>query len=309
MRYSLLRLLAVVIVFVFSTCASGSGIFQEEKKTDLRFAESVPSLPDSRPVPAGESPVSAAEKGSVSENTGQAAGTEASVQKSVLSPEKIQEKNNSISGTDGSVPLSPARQEKAGETGSLTDGSGSVTIPVKPAEPEQDAEDKQNSGLDKYFVDINKYSTEGGKFQKKYMSSLKETVRSLLDKNFSVEEKSTGFYYEKKTGNRNMLYAGTDILLPEPAGKNYAARARSAVWKNLRTVVNIFAANDECFAEQKIKGMVIGFKWQSGSSPEQINVWILETDLKSFMDDRMTFDELVQKSTLTSASGRIVVFR
>lgn len=311
MKISVFRLLAVVIILGFSACASSSGmqVFQDEQKPDSRFAESAPSLPDKKPVPAGESGASAAGTGSVSENGGQAAGTDASVPAVPASDKKVPEQKESGKQTDASVPLSPAPQEKGGGAGSLPAGTGVITLPVKPAEPEQEAENKDNSDLDRYFVDIHKYSTDGGKFQKKYIVSLREILRSLLEKNLVVEDKSTGFYYEKKTGNRSRLYAGTDILLPEPAGKNYAARARAAIWKNLRTVTAVFAAHNECFSEQKITGMVIGFKWQSAGSSEQINVWILETDVKSFMDDRMTFDELVQKSTLTSASGRILVFR
>jgi hypothetical protein len=60
-------------------------------------------------------------------------------------------------------------------------------------------------------------------------------------------------------------------------------------------------------SENEIVGVVIGFKWLEGNSPQQVNIWIKKDDLHLFYQGKFTLNEMYQRSTITNTIGKIIL--
>jgi hypothetical protein len=80
----------------------------------------------------------------------------------------------------------------------------------------------------------------------------------------------------------------------------------SLIRKNLKDVVQTINSCRSIFSENEIVGMVIGWKWNAKGAREHVSVWIFKDDFIRFEDGMITFDELVQRSTVTSTTGRVI---
>jgi hypothetical protein len=160
-----------------------------------------------------------------------------------------------------------------------------------------------------FLVDPENYTTDGGIYHKKYRSTLIDIANLIKKNSMDIGRQSVGFYYDRNTNERDKLYVGIDIIIDNPTGADYGTRAKSAIYNNLEPVMESVNAHRELFKEKQIVGMVIGFKWKDGGKGEQINIWINESDADRYKDNKMTFNEIVQRSFLTNGQGRIIILR
>jgi len=171
---------------------------------------------------------------------------------------------------------------------------------VNPPAPKKRAVDSS-----KFLVNPDKYTTDGGIYQKKYQSNL----ISIIDRvkhSMNVGEESVGFYHDKKANDGRRLYVGIDIIIENAAGADYGVRAKTVIYNNLVPVIESVNAQKILFKEERIAGMVVSFKWKGD---EQINVWINAADVERFINRGMTLDEVVQRSGLTDGEGKGIIFK
>ncbi len=161
-----------------------------------------------------------------------------------------------------------------------------------------------------YLVDLEKYTTRGSVFQKKYYKFLIAIARDVTEnKKLSIVRGSVGFYFDKKSNRRNRLYFGFDVDSGSINNTRYGDVAIGLIKDNMKTLMATVNSARSMFHESEIVGMVIGFSWQSPIMREQVNLWVSEEDVISFEDGRLTFDEVVQRSTVTNTAGKIIRLR
>ncbi len=161
-----------------------------------------------------------------------------------------------------------------------------------------------------YLVDIKKYTTRGSYFQEKYNRFLIAIVRDVVEnKKLAVKKGTVGFYYDKKSQRRNLLYFGFDIDVGEVGNTRYSNVALNLIKNNLKDIMTTINSARSMFSEAEVVGMVIGFSWSSPSKTEQVNLWVSKNDVISFEDSRLTLDEVIQRSTVTNTAGKIFRFR
>jgi len=157
------------------------------------------------------------------------------------------------------------------------------------------------------LVDVERYTTRGGYFQKKYYKYLIGVAGDITEnKNLKIGKGSIGFYFDKKSNKRDRLYLGLDVNLGAISSTNYNNVAIALLKEHIRPIVNTINSCKTLFEEKEIIGMVIGFKWTSPDYNEQVNIWIVEDDVFKFENNKLTFDELIQRSTITNTTGKIV---
>ncbi|HOD16370.1 MAG TPA: hypothetical protein PLA65_02810 [Spirochaetota bacterium] len=163
---------------------------------------------------------------------------------------------------------------------------------------------------DKYadlLVEEPRYTTTGVEYHRKYYRHLIGIAGDIVDnKKLQVEKASVGFYYDRISGERRKLYLGLDIAASGAFSQPYEAVAVSLIRKDLKEIVQTVNSCRSIFDEAEVVGMVIGWRWTAAGAGERVNVWILESDLLKFEDGMLTFDELVQRSTITSTIGRVI---
>lgn len=157
------------------------------------------------------------------------------------------------------------------------------------------------------LVDESKYTTSGVEYHRKFFKHLIGIAGDIVEvKKLSVEKGTIGFYFDKKSGDRDRLYIGLDINTNANYGQPFETVAISLVRRNLRDIVQTFNSCRSIFSERKVMGMVIGWVWHSGSAAERVSVWIFKEDFIRFEDGMITFDELVLRSTVTNTAGRVI---
>src|SRR4030066_1684341 len=140
---------------------------------------------------------------------------------------------------------------------------------------------KQNE--EKYLnllVDINKYTSNGAQYQNKYHRHLIGLAGDIVDnKKLTVAQGSIGFYFDKKSDEKNKLYLGLDIDAGENNNQEYSTMAIMLMKKNLKDVINTVNSCKSIFFENDIVGMVVGWKWVNRGTTEQVNIWIQKDDV------------------------------
>lgn len=163
---------------------------------------------------------------------------------------------------------------------------------------------------DKYadlLVDTQRYTTAATEYHVRFFRYLIGIAGDIVEKkDLTVEKGSIGFYYDKKSGDRNKLYLGLDIDTRGNYEQPFEFVAVSLIRRNLRDVVQTINSCRSIFSEDPIVGMVIGWKWSSKGGREHVSVWILKDDFIRFEDGMITFDELVQRSFITNTMGRVI---
>lgn len=157
------------------------------------------------------------------------------------------------------------------------------------------------------LVDTQRYTTSATEYHNKFLRFLIGIAGDIVEnKKLAVEKGSVGFYYDKKSGDRNKLYLGLDIDTRGSYEQPFEHIAVSLLRRNLRDVVQTINSCRSIFSENEIVGMVIGWKWTSKGVREHVSVWILKDDFIRFEDGMITFDELVQRSFVTNTAGRVI---
>jgi len=157
----------------------------------------------------------------------------------------------------------------------------------------------------KFLVNPDKYTTDGGMYQKKYRSNLISIIDRIKN-SMNIGEESVGFYYDKKANNKQRLYVGIDILMEDVAGADYGMRAKTVIYNNLVPVMESINAQKVIFKEERIAGMVVNFKWKGG---EQVNIWVNAADVERYLSRGMTLDEVVHRSELTDGQGKMIILK
>jgi hypothetical protein len=163
---------------------------------------------------------------------------------------------------------------------------------------------------DKYadlLVDVQNYTTSGVEYHKKFYKYLIGIAGDIVEKKkLSIEKGSVGFYYDKKSGDRSRLYLGLDINTQANFDQPYETVAVNLIRKNLKDVVQTINSCRSIFSENEIVGMVLGWRWNAKTVREHVSVWIYKEDFIKFEDGMITFDELVQRSTIANTTGRVI---
>ncbi len=157
------------------------------------------------------------------------------------------------------------------------------------------------------LVDTQRYTTAATEYHNRFLRYLIGIAGDIVEKkSLAVEKGSIGFYYDKKSGDRNKLYLGLDIDTNGKFDQPFENVAVSLIRRNLRDLVQTINSCRSIFSEDPIVGMVIGWKWTAKGGREHVSVWILKDDFIRFEDGMITFDELVQRSFVTNTMGRVI---
>ncbi len=157
------------------------------------------------------------------------------------------------------------------------------------------------------LVDTRRYTTSATEYHNKFLRYLIGIAGDVVEKKkLAIDKGSIGFYFDKKSGDRNKLYLGLDIDTKRNFDQPFENVAVTLVRRNLRDVVQTINSCRSIFSEDNIAGMVIGWKWTSRGGSEHVSVWILKEDFIKFEDNMITFDELVQRSFVTNTAGRVI---
>ena len=158
-----------------------------------------------------------------------------------------------------------------------------------------------------YLVAKEKYTTRGAEYQERYHRHLIGVASELTEnKNLIIEKGTVGFYYDKKSNNLNRLYLGLDIDSGKRYLTDYSKDLIELMSDNLKDVVDTLQSCRTIFLEQEVVGLVIGWKWKKLTGEEHVNIWINKDDVIKFVENQLTFDELLHKSTATNSDGKII---
>lgn len=157
------------------------------------------------------------------------------------------------------------------------------------------------------LVEEERYTTAGLKYQKKYHRHLIGIAGEIVEnRKLEIEKHSIGFYYDKRSGDTKSLYLGLDIDAGSRGGKPFERIAVELIRSDLANIMQTIHACRSVFNEGDIAGMVIGWKWTAGAAREHLSVWITKADFIRYEDDLLTFDGMLQRSTITNTRGRVI---
>ncbi|MBN2078630.1 MAG: hypothetical protein JW838_06665 [Spirochaetes bacterium] len=157
------------------------------------------------------------------------------------------------------------------------------------------------------LVEEERYTTDGLKYQKKYYRHLIGIAGEIVEsRKLSIEKHSIGFYYDKRSGDTRSLYLGFDVDAGTRGGKPFERIAVELIRSDLANIVQTIHACRSVFNEKDMAGMVIGWKWTAGAAREHLSVWISKVDFIRYEDDLLTFDGMLQRSTITNTRGRVI---
>jgi hypothetical protein len=158
-----------------------------------------------------------------------------------------------------------------------------------------------------FLVDIDRYTTSGAEYHKKYFKHIIGVAGDIIEKRkFALEKGSVGFYFDKRSGDRAKLYLGLDINTNSSPNQPFETIAAGFIRVNLKDIMQTLNSCRSIFEEKDIYGMVIGWTWLSSGRTEHLSLWIPKEDVLRFEDNKITFDELVHRSTATNTVGRVV---
>lgn len=163
---------------------------------------------------------------------------------------------------------------------------------------------------EEYLVPEKRYTTSGLLFQQKHRSLLLDLIEDINSiRIHQVREGTVGFYYDKKTDEKNRLYFGYDLSMHDSSGysgDSYTERAKYVIRNNLKPLLDRSRQIHPVLAEDLVMGLVIGFYWQNGSNTETVTAWIDESDLLKYHSKGITFNECMVRSIYTDQQSRII---
>lgn len=172
-----------------------------------------------------------------------------------------------------------------------------------------DYDKKKVNEYDNYLVKDSDYTTNGITYHKKYKVCMYSIVEHLMVKQqYEIVMQSVGFYYDQKK-SKNKYYLGLDIICDEKTvliNQSYSDNGRKMIKEYLPPIMNIVFSCDKIFAENDIEGIVIGLVWKRNGRNESINIWTAKDDISRYYNKRLTFREMVYRSTVTDSQDRII---
>ena len=167
-----------------------------------------------------------------------------------------------------------------------------------------------NSPYEKYLVSSGEYTTKGSEFHDKYLQYLLGIARIIVEeKKIPVIDKSIGFYYDKREERKDKLYLGIDISAQIDSTlyySTYQGVALAQFRKYLKDIIDVFLAGRKIFTEKEIVGSVISIRWERDKAVEMVSIWIDQNDAVKYEEDKITFDELIQRNFITNTEGKII---
>jgi hypothetical protein len=158
------------------------------------------------------------------------------------------------------------------------------------------------------LVNINSYSTNGAYYQEKYEKQLLSIAGELVEgQDLDVSKESIGFYYDKRSSRTDRLFLGADINTVREGSSDYGRFSVKLIKENVSGIIDLMYKYQTLMNENEIVGVVIGFKWLDGNSPQLVNIWIKKEDLHLFYQGKITLNEMYQRSTITNTIGKIIL--
>ena len=158
------------------------------------------------------------------------------------------------------------------------------------------------------LVDIKRYSTNGGSYQKKYEKQLLSMAGEIVEGQDLDEAKgSVGFYYDKTSSSKERLFLGLDINVEKENTLDYGKFSVNIIKENVNGIIDLMYKYNSILSESEIVGIVIGFKWKDGKSSQNVNIWIKKEDIKLFYNRGITINELYQRGIITNSNGKIIL--
>jgi len=158
------------------------------------------------------------------------------------------------------------------------------------------------------LIDINRYSTNGGSYQKKYEKYLLSMAGEIVEgQDLEVSKGSVGFYYDKISEKKDRLFLGFDINVEKENTLDYGKFSVNIIKENVNGIIDLMYKYNSILSENEIAGIVIGFKWKDGKSFQQVNIWMRKEDIQLFYNKGITINELYQRSAITNSNGKIIL--
>ncbi|MBN2159419.1 MAG: hypothetical protein JW807_08485 [Spirochaetes bacterium] len=157
------------------------------------------------------------------------------------------------------------------------------------------------------LVDESRYTTAGAGLHRKFYRHLIGIAGDIVEKKgMAVEKGSIGFYYDKKSGDRNKLYLGLDIDTGETYREPLESVAVSLIRGSLKEIVETLNSCRSVFGEKEVVGIVIGWMWNGRTGRERASMWIVKEDFIRYEDGMLTFSELIHRGMVTNTAGRVI---
>ncbi len=166
------------------------------------------------------------------------------------------------------------------------------------------------SGYEQYLVEIGQYTTSAKAYHEKYQGHLVGIARMATEKfKLTVMKNSIGFYHDKKSKDYTKFYLGVDFIVQPKEDFPYGVMVEHLLKKHLSDFLFITQSCQSVFDERDIAGSVIGMRWNDGAKSGMFNFWIEKKDAELFEKNRITLAELIERNTITNASGQIIRLR
>lgn len=160
-----------------------------------------------------------------------------------------------------------------------------------------------------YLVPADRYTTRGNEYQEKYRKHLVGIAIDLISRKYEISRGSIGFYFDKKSKTTSKLYLGLDLNVGKSVSASYETIAIELLQTRLRDIIGTVHSCRSVFDEGEVVGMVVGWKWLRDGAEECVNIWVPKNDVLKFEEDRLTFEELLTRSTITNTSGKVIRLR
>lgn len=168
--------------------------------------------------------------------------------------------------------------------------------------------DETRDRFGRYLVPFERYSVAlGARLQKKHHALLIGLAREMTDTmKLKLRRGSIGFYFDKKSKSREELYLGFDVLLSSTYADTYVQSATDIVRSYLKKMLETISNVSSVFREDSVTGVVVGWRWEQADYSARLNIWLSKRDMYLFLNGLLTFEELVQRSTVTNAQDNII---
>jgi len=158
------------------------------------------------------------------------------------------------------------------------------------------------------LIDINRYTTNGGYYQKKHEKHLLSMAGEIVEgQNLEISKKSVGFYFDKISANKDILFLGFDVNIEKENTSDYGKFSVNIIKENVNGIIDLMYKYNFILNESGIAGIVIGFKWKAGKNFELVNIWMNKEDIRLFYNKKITINELFLRSITTNSSGKVIL--
>ena len=322
MHSRLVNALTILLAIILLSCTSTAERQAEREREMAKYMEPAPESLDRMMTPGGFSAAETSSNETVKEapiasDAPQVSMSNTSVSRTTQAAAPLQasassQPNMYASRADTPQVYTPQPRDLEAAAPMVSAAPSDRFIADASSRNEKDVKKEKNEKKEKkdksYFIDPDKYTTDGAKYQQKYKSSLQSIISALLRSNMVIKEESVGFYFDKQSDNKK-LYVGLDLMVDSVSGKDYGARAGSVIKSNVKYVMDTIISQKAFFDEEQITGIVIGFLWKEKNVDEQVNIWIQSSDAMRCRNNELTLDELIHRSFLTNAQGRIIILK